>query len=232
MTRNTRTCLPPSLMPISTMDDLHPLDFSVLAHPIGSSSPESVSRDKALYISVNRPALLLGMKGPTGWQNGGTGKSLQELIAAMSVHAEASLDIINKGWQDHHRYNSSLCPPLPDEAIIFGVIYDSSQLHIIAHILKEDSPRHYVSYLVDSLEFPAVPDGHGPAEWFTGRLRVLVALLTLQRHVHRLGSVWGETAFSSGSNALHLSKRIDENEMDPKSLMIVLPAMLCPAPVL
>ncbi|KAF9025343.1 hypothetical protein BDZ89DRAFT_1068360 [Hymenopellis radicata] len=117
-----------------------------------------------MLITVTHPALFVAMKAG----------EVNSLFRDLASHVQPSLAILEKTWR-FRRDNQDVRAPLPDYGIIFGVTYDSQQVHLLAHVLlpkvHPSGPQEYVSLLVDTFEFPSV------------------------RHIFRLGALWDDVRF-------------------------------------
>lgn len=136
-----------------------------------------------------------------------------DTIRDLADHAAPSLDILRATWLIQH--SDSLCPPLPDHAIIFGLIYDLHKFHLVAHFLNPKISGYaedfdYVSILLDTFDFPSSLDF---AEWSDTRARLVLALLTVQKHVFRLSTLWHD--FRYPLELSRLSTQLDNLVMGP-----------------
>lgn len=172
------------------------IQFASVRLPFASAQPE---RDHLVPICLLHPALIIGTKGLKPWHRGERKmphafKSQQECLEHSFRCSKPSLDVLLSAW------NLSLeeIPSGPQKlnqtsviapwAFLIGIIYDAESLSIVAHlpVQSEDSPAfNYRSCVIDTLELKAEtnPD-------IFERLRVAVALITLQRHVFRVLTVW------------------------------------------
>ncbi|KAJ7180984.1 hypothetical protein C8R46DRAFT_1345159 [Mycena filopes] len=94
-----------------------------------------------------------------------------------------------------HQCHSKLLPAtrvsecLPAHRCIFGLVLRDATLLIIAHVpYTHNGTYRYHSLLVDELAFPVYAEGD--SEGLLARLRVIIALLTIQNHADRLASLW------------------------------------------
>ncbi len=142
-------------------------------------------RDKQMSITVTHPALFVAMKGPAPWTNSASRRAgeVDLVFRDLASHVQPSLTILEKIWRFQHD-NPDDHAPLPGYGIIFGLTYDSQEVHLLAHILlpqlSPSSPREYASLLVDTFEFPTVVEEQASFyAWSENRTRLIVALLTI-----------------------------------------------------
>lgn len=132
------------------------------------------------------------------------------ILQDLALHAQPSVDLMLATLHLRHQQelgsNGHLGPELPDFACIVGLIFDAEAVSIVAHIpvvpqRHSNTPTapgamsgpRYISHIVDTLPFPSRPSpGSTIQEWIVQRLRVATALLTIQRHAHRLSAIWDD----------------------------------------
>ncbi|KII84234.1 hypothetical protein PLICRDRAFT_32601 [Plicaturopsis crispa FD-325 SS-3] len=81
----------------------------------------------------------------------------------------------------------------PPWAIMYGIFQKCDTVHIVAHLPSWDPSTHechYHAILVDSLPFAPRTTSMQSPEQTLARLRVAIALLTIQKHCARLRAVW------------------------------------------
>ncbi|KAJ7079035.1 hypothetical protein C8R43DRAFT_1053210 [Mycena crocata] len=131
-------------------------------------------------VHLSSPALVLGIEFE-GSDGGLSPQDLTKLAHATQPHLEALVIA---------RHNSSSsASALP--ACIFGIIYRNMTVFIVAHIAYlHQSMYRYRSLVVDKLPFlPYVSDDR---KGLLARLRIIVALLTIQRHASLSAALWGD----------------------------------------
>ncbi|TFY67100.1 hypothetical protein EVJ58_g1842 [Rhodofomes roseus] len=221
------------------------IDCAVMYYPVGPSPTNSRSLEHLAYtpISAINPALVLCMKGPSRWPGGDHSDSeptrtpsrdLAWTLRTLASTSELSVESIVQSLV-HHSGDKNITLPssdacltptikLPACAMPMGLIYDSEQIHLVAHIpyLNEDG-RRYLCMVVDSLPFPSQCNGDVP-EFIRGRYRVALALLSLQHHISRLVTLlehvhWPDHIRSAQEKALRslLEDRAIELEIRSKS---------------
>lgn len=154
------------------------------------------------------------MKGPAPWaESFQPPTALHDVVNALSLHAQSSLQVLRLAWRFRHEDATSLAP-LPNDAIIFGLIYDSREVHLVAHFWASDTDL--MSVVVDTLDFPSDVDSDTVdfAAWSENRVRLVLALLTVQRHTFRLASLWDDVRFPSDIS--RLSSHLDTIIMGPE----------------
>lgn len=154
------------------------------------------------------------MKGPTPWEKAPQPPTMfRDVVKALSLHAQSSLQALRLACGFRHVGATSL-PPLPNDAIIFGLIYDSREVHLVAHFWASDTDL--MSVVVDTLDFPSDvnPDTVDFAAWSENRVRLVLTLLTVQRHTFRLASLWDDVRFPSDIS--RLSSHLDTIIMGPE----------------
>lgn len=144
-------------------------------------------------VTLTRPALLVAVDGPAGWGSLAPSATLDEVSTNLSKHVEPNLRSLETMRQSSSSANDS---GLQDFGIIFGIAYDSQHVHLVAHFMiqhtddeAEGTEKTLVSLLVDTFEFPANDGDVEGAEFqlrCEQRARLMLALLTVQRHVFRL----------------------------------------------
>ncbi|KAH9835151.1 uncharacterized protein C8Q71DRAFT_764375 [Rhodofomes roseus] len=201
------------------------VDCALMYYPTGPANSKSMERLAYTPISAMNPALMLTMKGPTRWPGPSnndlteptpTEQDLSRTLRNLALTTEMSLDSVIRSFSHFPSPQDALLPPshdsntgstasvlLPACAMTMGLIYDSEQIHIVAHIpcVTDDNNQSYLSLVVDTLPFPCRCIGDVP-EFIRGRYRVALALLSLQQHVVRLVTLlervqWPEDVLSS-----------------------------------
>ncbi|KIJ69111.1 hypothetical protein HYDPIDRAFT_105679 [Hydnomerulius pinastri MD-312] len=178
----------------SQRSKVRPLDFAV-THC--QANNETIT-DADILNKPSRTCLMLGMKGPAHpqWLHRSCSRSIAPTLASilrdLADHAQSHLTHLSSRI-------TTTSEPFPEWLILFGVVYDSEYVRIIAHVpyRREEGVLGFVSYLVDELPFPpSSPGSEGSAgcQGILERLRVALALMTLRRHVAQLAkSLFGDT---------------------------------------
>ncbi|KAH9945762.1 hypothetical protein B0H21DRAFT_421703 [Amylocystis lapponica] len=82
--------------------------------------------------------------------------------------------------------NNARIHPFPDYGVLIGIVYDSTSIHLVAHIQYSiagaPEPR-YLSLLFATLPFP---DSGDSTEFIRHRYRAALAMLCIQQHVFRM----------------------------------------------
>ncbi|KAH9835156.1 uncharacterized protein C8Q71DRAFT_908353 [Rhodofomes roseus] len=172
---------------------IEPVDCAVIHVPTGRSVESALEYLAHIPISAKSPAFVLCMKGPMqwesgSWQAGSTGSQrpdLQSIIHDLARLAEVSLSSMVQWWSTPSTDAQTIAFP-PACAMTIGLVYDSENIHMVAHIpYHTDGNYKYLSLLFDKLPFPSRCTG-SVHEFIQGRYRVALALLSLQQHICRL----------------------------------------------
>lgn len=175
------------------------INFAVILTPISPSSPTSSQALEHLPISLAHPALLL-------YTSSSPADSCRpNAIHEQSRDAELSLAAIIAAWRlrsvqglglpdSPKDIASEATTELPDWAFLLGVVEDSENIHLIAHIpYLEKGSEHfqYASVLFDSLPYPSQNlEFKDTANFLRRRYQLSLALICLQRHIFRLTLLW------------------------------------------
>jgi hypothetical protein len=162
-------------------------------------------------VTITRPALLLCMKSNRPWIPCGSRhhSTLEDLpgddISRFTLAAQPHLLALIAAWRARH--STRRLPCLPSWVCLFGVIYSSQVVHILAMFpfLPRSGPGHgsmavsadghwqYHCHLVDSIPIQVVPDHHPQYQTVCRhRLRLAIACWTIQRHLLRLTTMFDE----------------------------------------
>ncbi|KAJ7364297.1 hypothetical protein DFH08DRAFT_270819 [Mycena albidolilacea] len=168
-------------------DDLLQIDFGLVPE-WQPTTEDMVRRSREAPLCFSSPALAIGMRlqDSDGESCTLTRQELMCLARATQPHLEALL------LARHHRYPEPLLAtsPLPP-ACIFVIAFRDMTIFIVAHIaFLQETTYRYQSLVVDQIPFP--PYVPGEREGVVGRLRVIVALLTIRSHTDHLASLWDD----------------------------------------
>ncbi|EMD34873.1 hypothetical protein CERSUDRAFT_107437 [Gelatoporia subvermispora B] len=173
-------------------------------------SLETLGHCVQLPISQINPALILCAKGPCPWTIHRSRKSLHSIFEDLAEVADKTLPLLTDVWRSWHRTGEdSLVPKdieanlprstradaLPCWALLIGIVYDSENMHFVAHIPGDaDAPGGpcYLSVHFETLAFSAIPSHTATKPFIRERYRVAQALLCLQQHVLRLNELWDD----------------------------------------
>ncbi|KAA1469590.1 hypothetical protein DENSPDRAFT_835228 [Dentipellis sp. KUC8613] len=197
------------------------IDFILALRGISSASyPEPTDHDVLAPITIAHPALLVGAKGPACWtstriqyeskvkQRHSLFDSLQDINAA----AQSSLMAHILNWKCGQSPNSLLdLSQMPAEIMVLGVIYDANSIRIVGCFPQITADNHiagYVSVVIDELPFSGSPSAE--TDSLVSRLRVVAALLTLQRHAYKLASYWTRQDTNWHRSILDFEKKLEE----------------------
>lgn len=137
---------------------------------------------------------------------------LASIIRDLAAVVQPSLDALIMTWQlrqERLRADPSEADappkPLPHWLFMYGVIYDAESVTIVAHIpylevkakakvSKKALQYQYYSVVVDTLPIivPTEEESGEDQTWLVERARLNIALLTLQKHVFRLTSLYDD----------------------------------------
>ncbi|KAH9942701.1 hypothetical protein B0H21DRAFT_519015 [Amylocystis lapponica] len=163
------------------------IDCALIYTAIGPTMPYTFSRLRTTSINPVNPALALCTKGPARWrEDESPSRDLPDAIRSMTPAFNGSLLSIMTAWRARRGETGDF----PDWAVPIGIVYDSTAIHLFAHIpyvLPGATQLRYLSMHFDTLPFPASGDS---AEFITSRYRVALAMLCIQHHVYHLTTVW------------------------------------------
>ena len=123
------------------------------------------------------------------------GSDLEPLPRELIEHGRLHITLLAQ------RATKTLSGPLPEWLVLFVLVYDARRLRIVAYVprRRESDEIDCASYVVDELACRS-SDANG-CELVLERLRFLLALRTLRRHVHHLS----KSLFTSGRISGHVS---------------------------
>ncbi|KAF8641778.1 hypothetical protein AX16_009804 [Volvariella volvacea WC 439] len=117
-----------------------------------------------------------------------TKPNLARHLKALAEHAELSMRVLCQALLDA---SSDASRPAP---VFFGLLFNSEAVAIVAHVCLSVEPRtgmrpvlNLRSILIDVLPFGATPDSDLDTVLIS-RMRLILALFTLQRHAFRIAS--------------------------------------------
>ncbi|KIL00952.1 hypothetical protein PAXRUDRAFT_821162 [Paxillus rubicundulus Ve08.2h10] len=171
----------------SSLGKVRPLDFALVHCQDGRESMTDV--DNKHVKKIARSSLVLGMKGPAHPQ-----WSHPPYMRCKPLTWTSILKDIASHAQPHLTHLTMLIASrtaakiFPEWLVLFGVVYDTEYIRIIAHMpyRKEQHVLCFASYLVDELPFRSLTQGTASCQLILERLRVVLALTTLRRHIVRL----------------------------------------------
>ncbi|KAF9227796.1 hypothetical protein BS17DRAFT_405819 [Gyrodon lividus] len=177
------------------------LDFALVHRQDGRES--MAVADDELLKETARGSLLLGMKGPAHPQRPHAPSprynplTLTSILKDIASHAQSQLTyLITLIQTGAARKNTE---PFPEWLVLFGVVYDTEYVRIIAHMpyRKGQHDLGFASYVVDELPFCSFTEGTVDCQLILERLRIVLALMTLRRHVVRLSKfLFGDVGLS------------------------------------
>ncbi|KAJ7289206.1 hypothetical protein C8J57DRAFT_1493654 [Mycena rebaudengoi] len=142
------------------------------------TSKAMINRSRRLPLCLSSPALAIGIQ--LDDKNSNCQLNTDELTRLADV-VQPHLEAVLIAW--HCRHSSP-----PDVGVcIFGIALRNSHVFVVAHIpYLHLSEYRYKSIILDQISFPPSYD----PEASIARLRLIIALLTIQTHVGRLASLW------------------------------------------
>ncbi|KIY67326.1 hypothetical protein CYLTODRAFT_490752, partial [Cylindrobasidium torrendii FP15055 ss-10] len=200
---------PPSFLPRAIPPAS--LEFCVIpesCHP----APHNLRRASLLGPTLTHPALLIAINTGSFSSCDDESSRLDEIARCLALHAEPNLRALRETWLIRHNYVSegspAPVPPLPKYAIVYGIAYDSEKVDLFAHFWSSttESQTEMVSLHMDSFNFTVSTENL--RERSLGRLRLAVALLTIQKQSYRIASLWEE--FDFPCNVRDLSEELDD----------------------
>ncbi|KAJ7817594.1 hypothetical protein B0H14DRAFT_2841983 [Mycena olivaceomarginata] len=160
------------------------IDFALV--PEWKPTSESMlRRSRKAPVCFSSPAITIGIQLEDSQVTSGglTSQELMQLAHAVQPHLVALLGA------RHHQAPATVPGPSDPPACIFGIAFRDMTLFLVAHIAYlDESYYRYRSLVVDQIAFPPYVPGDG--EGLLGRLRIIVALLTIKHHTGRLASLW------------------------------------------
>ncbi|KIY66459.1 hypothetical protein CYLTODRAFT_491469 [Cylindrobasidium torrendii FP15055 ss-10] len=206
---------PPSFLP----DGIPPasLGFCVMPEPC-HPAPHNMRRSSLLGPTLTHPALLIAIDARSFSSYDDESSRMNDISRCLAMHAEPNLHALREAWCIFHNVTdgSAPVPPLPEYAIVYGIAYDSEKVDLFAHFWSSspDSPRMHdeaaemVSLHIDRFTFSTDGMSENLRERSLGRLRLGVALLTIQKQLYRLASLWEE--FDFPCDIRDLSENLDD----------------------
>jgi hypothetical protein len=164
-------------------------------------SERNFDAEKKRPLSVLHPALVVGVRGPTPWPGISSEYPSSESEARQNA-AFAGTDSLTSLLLVYSLNGTSSASDnrnrtLPPWFFTFGIVYDASQVTIIAHIPFYDvSAERYcfLSHVVDNIPFSGGTSTHALTEEDAhaeiDRIRILLALLTVGSHSRKFCSLW------------------------------------------
>lgn len=180
---------------------LRPLDFALT--PCLFPEP-NIEHYGLPTLSPTPPFIMMGMKGPAYWKEKAgvwsTGHSLISLRMDLANHAHSQLSGLVARLEES--VSDLEMTSLPEWLVLFGIIHDTEQMHIVAHIpiRKKHTGLCYVSYLLDDLPLGAStsPEERTGCE-MTEAVAKLV-LTALRRHAgYMTRSLYGSGTFGASN---------------------------------
>ena len=173
----------------------------------------------------------MGMKGPAYWKEKAgvwsTGHSLISLRMDLANHAHSQLSGLVARLEES--VSDLEMTSLPEWLVLFGIIHDTEQMHIVAHIpiRKKHTGLCYVSYLLDHLPLGAStsPEERTGCE-MTEAVAKLV-LTALRRHAgYMTRSLYGSGTFGASNTMSNVkpasisgrSRYVDHAELSTPTL--------------
>ncbi|THG92555.1 hypothetical protein EW026_g8382, partial [Hermanssonia centrifuga] len=174
-------------VPPAVITPSHVVDFALMIQTIPPTTEPMIARFQKIPLTVSSPGVLVGVR-PLDMSGDGSTIGSDELeslthimrphLQVMAMHAQHPLPLL-KDALDY----------VLEVPILFCTYLKRGFLHIIAFHFETKStvtdPGSSSAYLVDSLPLTLACDTQGD---LMDRMRILVALFTLQRHIVRLCS--------------------------------------------
>ncbi|KIY66453.1 hypothetical protein CYLTODRAFT_32656 [Cylindrobasidium torrendii FP15055 ss-10] len=190
---------PPSFLP----QGIPPasLKFCVMPEPC-HPAPYNLRRASLLGPTLTHPALLIAIDARSFSSYDDESSRINDISRCLALHAEPNLHALRETWRMFYNLSGGApVPPLPEYAMVYGIAYDSEKIDLFAHFWSSspDGQRtpnevpEMISLHIDSFDFTVSTENL--REWSLGRLRLGVALLTIQKQIYRLASLWEDFDF-------------------------------------
>ena len=158
-------------------------DFVLVAQRIPATTPASIRKANVLPITITTPGILLGLRATevTASQSGISNNELKEITAFSRPHLQALIMHLRYSMRGKEGPIS-----IPPWLTVFTMYLKAGELHILASYPDDWlSGFHTSTVLVDTLPVQRLCDN---ADDISFRLRLGIAIFTLQQHVVRVST--------------------------------------------
>ncbi|CAL1706372.1 unnamed protein product [Somion occarium] len=165
------------------------LDFALAVQTVAPTTVLTIKRASQLPLSLSSPAVVLGMRSTTLDCNGSaiTNRELNDLKILMAPH----LRVVSMAFGGDGNDEYTL---LPTWATLFAIFLKAGVVHIIGFtLLRAEGGPVIDACVVDSLPITMIMNDLKDLE---DRLRLTIALFTLQTHVVRFSAHWADIVWS------------------------------------
>lgn len=169
------------------------VDFALAVQPVPPTMPQMIERSRHLPVTISTPAILLGVRATAATSDESiVGQDeLDKLLIIMRPHLNILALRIEHGQQREH---VGATFETEEERTLFCTYLKPGFVHVVAfaHGTPTESIQAQVVYSFPvSLEWCSTGDLHD-------RLRLVMALFTLQRHVGRISQQWNSEVWNVG----------------------------------
>ncbi|KAF7796408.1 hypothetical protein EIP86_007585 [Pleurotus ostreatoroseus] len=165
--------------------DLFVVDFALVVRPVPPTTDWTIHRCQSMPLTVSSPAVLLGVHSKCTDGDGSclTGDDLLSLSKAMEPHLRV--------FHLHRRHPGVIIPPdtatIPDDSTLFCTYVKPGFVHILAFSLANEEDATVACHIIDSL--PVVLSCENDED-LLDRMRIVLALFTLQRQIIKICEMW------------------------------------------
>lgn len=176
------------------------VDFALAARSIPATMLVTMERSRSLPLTISSPAVLLGIRAADLHSDGQfvSEEEMASLIEAMRPHLNLFASL--RHYKDV--MIPSYAPHVKAQPTLFCTYLKRGFLHILAFALSGHDDSQVSGHLVDSLPLSLE---YATQEDLSDRLRIVLALFTLQRQVVRICDGWNSICWPP-------SVLIDEHE--------------------
>lgn len=160
------------------------VDFALAVRSVPATTPVTIERARTLPLTLSSPAVLLGLHATNGDQDGSviSTQELSELSAVMTPHVRV---------YQHFRLYEDRATVLGDIHVnttptLFCTLIKPGFLHLLA--FSQDGLDGTRASLIDTLPLSLYAK---TSRQLVDRLRIVIALFTLQREVVKISEMWG-----------------------------------------
>lgn len=192
------------------------------------STPWCVDFALVPEVTENATCLILGMKEPTrtaSFDSRSKPLALVSIPEELTSHGQFHLTLLALSTQ--RAAVKAISGPFPEWLVLFGLVYGARHVRIVAYVphRRKSDGIDCAAYIVDELAVHSSIASATACELVVERLRFLLVLTTLRRHVHHLSkSLFATTSPRDGiihhSLSLNFPVCDRENSDDSDSLKL------------